>query len=115
MKEYEITSSTVLVCTVKKERKKLKLDCEQVGEELSGIVIDEERARTSPCIRIDGTNLVFSKGIIGTLNKEQREKYCPTIITKPPSTSDVLCVHLEDFDKLVKEVEERIKKVEEKS
>ena len=80
-------------------------------EEYEGIVVNEEKAKTSPCYRIDGTNLVFSKGIVGALSREQVEKYCPKIIKKSPS-EDVICVHLEDFDELVKAVEERLRRRE---
>lgn len=49
-------------------------------ESLDGIVVTEELARISPCIRIKGTDLVFTKGVVGALSKEQRDKYCPKII-----------------------------------
>lgn len=49
-------------------------------QDLKGIVVTEELARISPCIRIKGTDLVFTKGVVGALSKEQRDKYCPTII-----------------------------------
>ena len=48
------------------------------GKELSGIIYNEKDASESPCLRITGTNLTFSKGIIGALNEEQRTKYCPS-------------------------------------
>ena len=80
-------------------------------DEYEGIVVNEEKAKASPCYRIDGTNLVFSKGIVGALSREQVEKYCPKIISKPPS-ADVICVHLDDFDELVKAVEERLRRRE---
>jgi len=44
-----------------------------------GVVIDEERALNSPCTgyKADGKEiLVFSEGVIGNLDKEQREKFC---------------------------------------
>ena len=108
-----LKEGTVLVCTVgKKEGNSFSLNCTAIesGEvEFEGIVVDEERAKESPCIRINGTNLYFSKGIIGALSKEQVKKYCPEIIEKPPAR-DVICVHLNDFEKLVKEIEERLKK-----
>lgn len=80
-------------------------------EEYEGIVVNEEKAKTSPCYRIDGTNLVFSKGIVGALSRDQIERYCPKIIEKTPA-EDVICVHLDDFDELVKAVEERLRRRE---
>jgi hypothetical protein len=49
-----------------------------------GILIDEEVARKTPCIRYtyDGSELVFSKGIIGALDEGQKIKYCPSFIEK---------------------------------
>jgi hypothetical protein len=49
---------------------------------LGGIVIDDAVARTSPChrMRINGGELVFSKGIVGALDEGQRELYCPETI-----------------------------------
>ncbi len=116
----------VLVCTIDKGKREneVKLSCsvvkgapvyqeaEMYGNwgDFEGIVIDEERAKSSPCYRVNGTNLIFSKGIVGALSKEQIEKYCPTITERSPS-SDVICVHLEDFDRLIKTIEQRIKEV----
>ena len=45
-------------------------------EELEGIVVDEAEAYLSPCEHIKGTNLYYSKGIIGALSQEQVDKYC---------------------------------------
>jgi len=47
-----------------------------------GIVVDEQAALSSPChgfrIELDGkvSELVFSKGIVGALSEEEKEKYC---------------------------------------
>ncbi|RLG10275.1 hypothetical protein DRN73_08130 [Candidatus Pacearchaeota archaeon] len=41
-----------------------------------GIVVDEFKAETTPCYHIKGTNLYYSKGIIGALTQEQVRKYC---------------------------------------
>lgn len=59
-------------------------------EELDGIVVNEEVAKRSPCkcyvvTMPDGREvlLCYSKGIIGTLTKEQIKIYCPQIIKLP--------------------------------
>ena len=47
----------------------------------SGIVVDEARAKASPCRCIEyqpGKKLCFSKGIVGALSDEQEMAYCPT-------------------------------------
>ena len=43
-----------------------------------GIVVDEAVAKATPCTcyAIDGTEMCFSRGIIGTLSPAQREAYC---------------------------------------
>ena len=41
-----------------------------------GIVVDEFKAETTPCYHIKGTNLYYSKGVIGALTQEQVRKYC---------------------------------------
>lgn len=46
------------------------------GKELSGIVIDERKALETPCERVSGTDLVFSEGVVGALDREQRDRYC---------------------------------------
>lgn len=108
----------VLVCQIEKgQDDNIELKCTIIKEQykgmknygnFEGIVVDEELAKKSLCYKIDGTDLVFTKGIVGALNDEQKEKYCPVIYTKEPH-SDKICVSLEDFDKLVKKVEEKIK------
>lgn len=56
----------------------LHLAVESMGS--PGIVVNADvAARTScRCYVVDETEMCFSKGIIGTLNKAQREAYCPT-------------------------------------
>jgi len=51
-------------------------ELENFEGELGGIVVNEFEALISPCEHIKGTNLYYSKGIIGALNQEQIEKYC---------------------------------------
>jgi len=113
-------SGDVLVCSIEgKRNSEIELKCsiiesksenfEEYGN-FEGIVVDEELAKKSPCYKIDGTDLVFSKGIVGALSDEQKEKYCPIIYTKTPKENKI-CVSLDDFDKLVKKVEERLRQV----
>jgi hypothetical protein len=78
-----------------------------------GIVVDEKVAKESPCYQIDDTDLVFSKGIIGALNDEQKKKYCPVIIKKSPKGDNKVCVsvpNLEELEKILKEKLELLKK-----
>ena len=109
----------VLVCSIERKRdNEIELKCSiieskpeyEVYGDFEGIVVDEEKAKKSPCYRIDGTDLVFSKGIVGALSDEQKEKYCPMIYTKTPE-EDKICVSIKDFDKLVKKIEERLRLV----
>lgn len=47
-----------------------------------GIVVDEAKAKATPCRCIEyklGKKLCFSKGIVGALSDEQEEIYCPTV------------------------------------
>jgi len=46
-----------------------------------GIVVDEARAKASPCRCYLDRKLCFSKGIIGALSEEQKKIYCPTTET----------------------------------
>lgn len=53
-------------------------------DELGGYVIDEGVARSTSCKCIalsSGSELCFSKGIVGALDKNQRLLYCPTVET----------------------------------
>lgn len=52
--------------------------------QLGGYVIDEGVARSSPCKCISlssGSELCFSKGIVGALDSNQRVIYCPSVET----------------------------------
>ncbi len=55
-----------------------------------GIVIDEERALSTPCIRIElgegRKPLVYSHGIIGALDDEQQQVYCASGYIERPLT-----------------------------
>jgi len=105
----------ILVCSVENNKDgSLTLKCSIIkGEQdygsYEGIVVDEEKAKKSPCYRVDGTNLVFSEGIIGALNEEQKEKYCPVIYERKPH-SEKICVNIENIDELIREIERRIEK-----
>ena len=47
-----------------------------------GIVVNEARAKASPCRCIEyrpGKKLCFSSGIVGALSDEQEKIYCPTV------------------------------------
>ena len=54
-------------------------------QETSGIVIDENKAKVSPCVNIKDTSLTFSKGIIGALSPEQKLSFCEStsVIDRP--------------------------------
>ncbi|MCL6577975.1 MAG: hypothetical protein K6T73_01125 [Candidatus Bathyarchaeota archaeon] len=55
--------------------------CKPMTEDLfDGIVVDDEKAKISPCYMVRDTNLVFTEGIVGALSEEQKKSYCPTII-----------------------------------
>lgn len=56
------------------------LESNSLKEDLTGIVINEEQAISTPCTKIKDKNLVFSKGIVGVLSKDQKDKYCSKII-----------------------------------
>jgi len=64
------------------------LDLENGEIREGGIVVDEERALRSPCHGYDlgdSGRLVFSEGIVGALDKYEREKYCKVgLDLKPP-------------------------------
>ena len=51
-------------------------ELENIEEGLSGVIVDEFKALTTPCEHIKGTNLYYSKGIIGALTQDQVKKYC---------------------------------------
>jgi len=58
----------------------LNMAVESMGS--PGIVVNPEVAKATPCrcYKIDETEMCFSKGIIGTLSKAQKEAYCPSKI-----------------------------------
>jgi hypothetical protein len=75
-----------------------------------GIVVNEEEALTTPCIgyKVDGKEmLVFSPGIIGNLDKEQRMKYCKLGITWKESPNVVK--RWEKFREAIAAAKERYK------
>lgn len=49
-----------------------------------GYVVDEGLARSTPCVgyRLDGGELVWSKGITGALDEKQRALYCGEMVWK---------------------------------
>lgn len=56
---------------------------------IGGIVVDEGLARESPCRRIalgDSSYLMYSKGVVGALSREQEPLYCERIedMSLPP-------------------------------
>ena len=53
-----------------------------------GFVVDEGVARATPCTRIDlgeGSELVYSKGVVGPLDAPQKALFCPETVDKPVS------------------------------
>jgi len=59
-----------------------------------GIVVNEPRAKTTPCKCVEykpGKNLCWSPGIIGALTDEQEELYCPIIekVERPGTVSRI--------------------------
>ena len=53
-----------------------------------GIVVDEGVARATPCTRFDlggGSELIFSKGVVGALDEGQKALLCTETTTKPLS------------------------------
>jgi len=56
----------------------LTMMVEELGS--PGIVVNPDIAGRTPCrcYHVDGTDMCFSKGIIGTLSKAQIEAYCPS-------------------------------------
>ena len=53
-----------------------------------GIIVDEGVARASACTRFDlggGSELIFSKGVIGALDEGQKALLCTETVTKPLS------------------------------
>lgn len=71
-----------------KNQDTILLDLENGEIKEGGIVVDEEKALRSPCHGYDlgdSGRLVFSEGIVGALDKYEREKYCKAgLDLKPP-------------------------------
>ena len=69
---------------------------------IDGIVVDKERAETTPCKCIDynGKDLCWSDGIIGMLRQDQIAKYCPE---KEFENKPKLIAHLNEFKKVAEE------------
>jgi len=93
---------------------------------LDGYVVDEERAKSSPCtcyraeFTVDGERKVilicYSKGIIGVLTKDQILRYCPEKIIK--KASDKMIRRFKKFIEAVKAAKglplrERLRKISE--
>lgn len=56
----------------------LDLTVEALGS--PGLMVNPDIAARTPCrcYRVEDTEMCFSKGIIGTLSKAQKEAYCPS-------------------------------------
>ena len=69
---------------------------------IDGIVVDEEKAKSTPCkcIKYDGKDLCWSPGVIGLLRQDQIAKYCPT---KHYEEKPKLIKHLNEFKKIAEE------------
>lgn len=73
------------------DKKEFKEELEEQVEELvkrfltSGIIVDEMRARTSPCKCYKGAEgelICFSEGIIGVLSDKEEQTFCPRMEEK---------------------------------
>lgn len=86
----------------------LDMTVESMGS--PGIMVNPDiAARTGcRCYRVDGTDMCFSKGIIGTLSKGQVEAYCPT---KDIKTEGGLVERVKKFKEAARVAEEKIKKL----
>lgn len=75
-----------------------------------GLVVDPDVAgRTGcRCYLVDGTEMCFSKGIIGTLSKAQREAYCKT---KEILREGALVERVKKFKEAAKAAKEKIEKI----
>jgi len=79
-------------------------------ESSPGIVVDADvAARTScRCARVDGSEICFSKGVIGGLNEGQKEAYCnPKTYFESPGLER----RIGEFKEAVKEAQQKIKDV----
>lgn len=93
-----------------KEVESLLLHSVPYVEGSPGIVVDQEiAARTScRCARVDGSEICFSKGIIGGLSEEQKELYCnPKVYIKSPRLEQ----RIKRFKEAVAEAKEKIKDI----
>ena len=87
------------------------INMESGEAELGGIVVDEVKAKSTPChgyrVTIDGktSELVWSPGIVGALSESEKAKYCTLGITwgKAPE-------HLEKRWKILHEAGIKFKK-----
>ena len=72
-----------------------------------GIVVDESVAKATPCTvyKVDTTEMAFSKGIIGTLSKEQIQAYCPTKIYK----TEGIARRVKTFKEIAKQCSEEVR------
>jgi len=79
-----------------------EFDLEPTDFLIDGIVVDEERAKSTPCkcVKFNGKDLCWSPGIIGLLKQSQIAKYCPT---KEYEAAPKLVKHLEEFKKVAEE------------
>jgi len=75
-----------------------------------GIVVDSDRAFNTPCkcARVDGSEICFSKGIIGAMTDSQKAFYCNP---KTYFESPALEKRIREFKKAVAAAKEKIKEV----
>lgn len=93
-----------------KEDESLLLHSVPYCEGSPGIVVDADvAARTScRCARVDGSEICFSKGIIGGMSEAQKEAYCNP---KTYFTSPGLEKRIKGFKEAVAEAKKRIEEV----
>ena len=72
-----------------------------------GIVVNEAVAKATPCTvyKVDTTEIGFSKGIIGALDKGQLEAYCPTKIYK----TEGIARRVKTFKEIAKSCSEEVR------
>jgi hypothetical protein len=75
-----------------------------------GIVVNEALAKSSPCrcATLDGSELCFSRGIVGALDKGEKKLYCPT---KTYFESAGLTERLKKFKEAVAAAQEKVKHI----
>lgn len=73
-----------------------------------GFLVDEEKAKASPCTRIryDGSEWVYSSGIVGALDPGQKVTYCP--LFKDVEPSEALKARMRRFQEGVKTCKVRV-------